>query len=383
MKNRKFFLLIGFIVLSATAAAAQTQRIAINEPLEGWPSAALDTYINKITAEINDAAGAEAIMGKLLHDQKRNSAIDPKTFNDKNFYCIIHVLRWSPLVAASNSQTIQAQNWYLYNQHKLSSGNAKTTPRLFGAKQITLLYIHLNKHTNYDPLYRVEVTKKTPAYLSHLLGLAGLYNSITDAALAALAAVAPLSTVDFWAAYTFDVQYKVSDISITPKVTRSATGAIEDAGVAQGFDNEGKYFVDFSVGVPVKKFSQVNFDSTNNVVTAKEVDKTDVLALVNLYPKPIDVKSNSVNLVPHFVGGVAIAKQPLHRIFVGAGFGPVVANFYIGALFVKEQQLSTLQPGDAATPTQLNNDVRYRYKSKVAFGLNVPVGAIIEKLKGK
>lgn len=377
MKNSRIFLLIGLIVLFAATTVAQTQHVSISQPLQALSDPSLDSHFNKITAEIDDAAGAEVIMKSLLRDSEHGDvAIDPKVFKDKEFYCIIHVLRWSE-PAANHAQTVQAQNWYLYNLHNLTQGNGKTIPRLFGTKRITLLYIHLNKKTDYDPLYRVEITKKTPAYLSHLLGLAGLYNSLTGAAAAAD------GTFDFWAAYTFTVQYKVSDISVTPKLTRKATGAVEDAGIAQNFDNEGKYFVDFSVGVPVRKVSQLSFDSTNNTVTAKEVDKTDILAFVNLYPRPIDIKSTGVNMVPHFVGGVAIAKQPLHKIFVGTGFGPIVANFYIGALFVKQQQLSTLKPGDPATAAQLNSNLRQRYKAQIAFGINVPVGAIIEKLKGK
>ena len=111
--------------------------------------------------------------------------------------------------------------------------------------------------------------------------------------------------------------------------------------------------------------------------------KTNVLALVNLYPRAVDIRSSSPLLIPHFVGGVAIAKQPLHKIFVGGGFGPVVANFYIGALFVKQEELKTLAPGDPATPSQVGGDIRRRFTPQVPFGLNVPVGAIIEKLKGK
>ena len=154
-------------------------------------------------------------------------------------------------------------------------------------------------------------------------------------------------------------------------------------GTVQKFDNEGKYLVDFSVGVPVRKMSELEFTSTNNTVTANEIDKTKLFAFVNVYPIPVDIKSSSPHLIPHFVGGVALEKQPLHKIFVGAGFGPVVANFYIGALFVKQQELQTLNPGDPASPDQVGADKRRRFKPQVAFGLNLPVGAIVEKLKGK
>jgi hypothetical protein len=365
--------------MGVSAVSAQTQNISISQPLQALPvDPALDSHLNKITAKIDDAAGAEAIMGSLLRDKNSNlvSSLQQsaRPFEDKDFYCIIHVLRWSAPAAGNGAQTIQAQNWYLYNYHNLTLGNPTTIPRLYGAKNITLLYLHLNKQTNYDPLYEIEIKKRTPAYVSRLLGLAGLFSSLTGAGAAAI-------NNDYWAAYSFAVRYKISDISVTPKVTRPATGAVEDAGVAQKFDNEGKYLADFSVGVPIRKISQLSFDSTNNTVAAKEVDETDVLALVNIYPRPIDIRSNNVDWVPHFVGGVAIAKQPLHKIFVGAGFGPIVANFYIGALFVKQDQLSTLKPGDPATQDQVSNDLRRRYKTQVAFGVNVPVGAIIEKLK--
>jgi hypothetical protein len=378
MKYVKVFLLLALFVMSVSAVGAQTQNISISQPLQPLPvDPGMDSHINKITAKIDDAAGAEVIMGNLLRDDHSNLAsslpASDQPFEDKDFYCIIHILRWSA-PAANGSQTIQAQNWYLYSHHNLTLGNPTTIPRLYGAKNITLLYLHLSKQTNYDPLYEVEITKKTPVYVSHFLGLAGLFSSLTGPAAAAV-------NNDYWAAYSFNVRYKVSDISVTPKVTREATGAVEEAGVAQKFDNEGKYLADFSVGVPIRRISQLNFDSTNNTVTAKEVDKTDILALANIYPRPIDIRSNNADWMPHFVGGVAIAKQPLHKIFVGTGFGPLIANFYIGALFVKREQLSTLKPGDLATPAQLSNDLRRSYKTQVAFGLNVPVGAIIEKLK--
>jgi hypothetical protein len=242
---------------------------------------------------------------------------------------------------------------------------------------VTFLYIHLNKAdaNDYQPLYKFDVDKKTPAYIAHFLGLTGLFSADAQGSVKALAIVAAADPSNWWGVSTMTLQYKTSDITASAKLTRPA--AVEDVGDPQKFDNEGKYFVDFSVGVPVRKISQLNFDSTNNTVTAKKVDKTDILALVNLYPRPVDIKSNNVNIVPHFVGGVAIDKQPLHKIFVGAGVGPLVANFYIGALFVKQDQLSSLKAGDTATSSQLNNDLRRRYKAQIAFGLNVLVGEII------
>jgi hypothetical protein len=379
MKNFIRGLLITLTLLCASTALAQTQNVSVTTPLIQMTDiqyAQFSTHINEVRAEIDDAEGAEAIITRLLSGTTTDT-IDPTIFEDRDFYCIIHVLNWAPPPAAGN-QTVLAQTWYLYNKHKLTRASSKTIPRLFGAKEVTLLYVHLNKApaNAYTPLYEVEIVKKTPAYLSHLLGLAGIFSSVAGPA--GIAAATPIN--HWWAFRRFQVQYRVSDITVAPKVTRTAS--VEDLGAAQQFDNEGKYRGDFSVGVPIRKISELNFDSTNNAVTPKEVDKTSILALVNVYPVPVDIRSTNATFMPHFVGGVAIDRQPFNKIFVGTGFGPVVANVYIGALFVKQPKLNTLQPGDPATQPQIDTDTRRRFKAQFAFGLNLPVGAIIEKLKG-
>jgi hypothetical protein len=194
MRNFRSSLLLCLIVASAGAVGAQTQNISITEPLRSLPdTGAITDHINEVTAKIDDAAGAESIMATLLEKRTNEGAevalgVLPlrvnanKPFDEKDFYCIIHILRWSAPAAANNSQTIQAQNWYLYNNHELTLGNPNTVPRLFGAKNITLLYIHLNKHTanDYQPLYEIEVKKRTPAYISHFLGVAELYRGLSS-----------------------------------------------------------------------------------------------------------------------------------------------------------------------------------------------------------
>jgi hypothetical protein len=369
-----------FLLFQSAVAFADTQHITVSSPFVKL-NADISPHVTKGTAEINnDAQGAEGIMAKLIPKFKDGSKNELS--KDKNFYCIFHLLKWSDV--ANHKQTVQAENWYLYHRGKLTVGSASTIPRLYGARNVTFLYIHFNKDPNdneYTPLYRFEVEKKTPAYINDLLGLAGLANSILGGGNAKAALAAPPEDWFGVANLTFD--YKVADITATPKLTRLDQVTIEDMGRAQKFDNEGKYFVDFSVGVPVRKISELEFSSTNNTVTANEIDKTKLFAFVNLYAIPVDIKSSSPNLIPHFVGGVALEKQPLHKIFVGAGFGPLVANFYIGALFVKQEKLQTLNPGDPASPSQVDTDTRRRFKPQVAFGLNLPVGVIVEKLKGK
>ena len=374
MRYTRMISLVCFLLFQSAVALAGTQHITVSAPFTKLVLP-LSPHVTEATAEINnDAQGAEGIMAVLIPTYTQPG-------KNKNFYCIFHLLKWSN-PDASNQQTVQADNWYVYHRGELTKGAASTIPRLYGAREASFIYIHFNKDQNfneYDPLYKFEVQQRTPAYIGNLLGLANLANGILGGA-TNKAAGAPPET--WFGVAKLNFQYRVADITATPKLTRGNV-TVEDMGTVQKFDNEGKYLVDFSVGVPVRKMSELEFTSTNNTVTANEIDKTKLFAFVNVYPIPVDIKSSSPHLIPHFVGGVALEKQPLHKIFVGAGFGPVVANFYIGALFVKQQELQTLNPGDPASPDQVGADKRRRFKPQVAFGLNLPVGAIVEKLKGK
>jgi hypothetical protein len=361
------------LLFQSAVALAGTQHITVSGPFTRL-IVDVSPHVTQSTAEINnDAQGAEGIMAALIPTYTQPE-------KNKNFYCIFHLVTWSNL-DANNKQSVLADNWYLYHRGKLIKGEASTIPRLYGAREASFIYIHFNKDqsfNDYTPLYRFEVEQRTPAYIGNLLGLANLANGILGAAVKS-----GLPATETWYGVAkLNFQYRVADITATPKLTRGPV-TVEDMGTVQKFDNEGKYLVDFSVGVPVRKMTELEFTSTNNTVTANEIDKTKLFAFVNVYPIPVDIKSSSPHLIPHFVGGVALEKQPLHKIFVGAGFGPVVANFYIGALFVKQQELQTLNPGDPASPDQLGADKRRRFKPQVAFGLNLPVGAIVEKLKGK
>jgi hypothetical protein len=134
--------------------------------------------------------------------------------------------------------------------------------------------------------------------------------------------------------------------------------------------------------VPIKSVSQLSFESSNNTVTATKIQKENLFGLINLYLPKADIKTSNFGWAPHFVGGVAIAHQPLRKFLIGAGWGPYFAQFYVGAMWVKQEQPTSLKPGQTATPSQLNADLANRYKAQLAFGLNVPVGAVAQKLKG-
>lgn len=307
-----------------------------------------------------------------------------------DFHCIIHVLRWSdPSAPDENtqeaSQSVTAQNWYVYN-----NGNAKgvrtdriwsqedfvTANRLYGVKKVWLLYVHLNKdpNANYSAYYSFNITKKTAANIANLLALAKIFSGVGGQ-------IADDAPRNFWGGSAVETHYVPSDVTVTASITRDpAAGPLVAVDKPKKYDNEGLYWWDVSVGVPIRRIKELQFDTTNNTVTSKEVDKQNIFALFNLYLPPKDIKGTSYSWIPHFVGGVAIAKQPLKKFMLGAGFGPHFANFYVGALFTEEKKLATLAEGSTATPGQLNADIRKSFKPQFTFGINIPVRAVLETM---
>ncbi len=308
--------------------------------------------------------------------------------DDKGFYCIIHTVVWSdaaaqrtPANAQQKAQSVKSQHWYLYNgSSKWGLDDFTTNQRIFGAKNVLMLYVYVNMSstTMFSPRYEVQVTSKEPANVVHLFQLAAAF--VPSAQQAAEAKLLPNNYAG-WA--DFDVPYVPSDISVATYIVQGDPDAPTNklrtvVGDSMVFDDEGYYYWDASVGVPIRKMGQLQFNNVNNTVTAQNPDKRNVFALLDGYPFKKDVKSSGFDWRPYGVAGVAIGSQPLHKILVGIGWGPQFAQFYIGALFVKEQNLMTLTPGAIATPAQQAVDTRLGFHPQFAFGINLPVREVFK-----
>lgn len=367
------------------AAATDTPATAIipdqQEQVRGTPQPLPDEareYLQAPDAKIVNPTDALALIKLAASPNTAISRFGTPDINDKDFHCIIHVLHW-----ADDGKTVEKQNWYVYNNglaksigdRNWSNKDFGVRDRLFGVRKVWMLYVHLNRRVDasYDVRYDFAITKKTPENLANLYRLFSLF--VPGAQLASR------DVRDVWGGGFIPIQYVPSDVTVSANYV--AGGTVGKLDNPRKFDNEGLYWWDVSVGVPIRKISQLTFESTANTVTAKEVEKQNIFALLNLYPFKRDLKNEVFSWRPHFVGGVQIAKQPQNKILVGGGFGPYFANFYLGALFVKQEETQTLQEGDPATPAQVGADVRKRYKAQFAFGLNFPVRGIIEAFKKK
>jgi hypothetical protein len=391
---------------SATASipsAAQSQVVVIRSDPEALSDATVLDTLDQPNAAIFNPSDAEKIIATAINtlDATGKSVLsvpepyykDGKFADD--FYCVIHVVRWAdPNETTSGAQesvtqTVAAQNWYVYNNGKgKGTGNRQrwsnedftSLNRIFGVNKIWLLYIHLNRIVGYDQArYDFNIEKKTPTNVSNLFGVASLFIQFPAGQKVAALGSPPH---DIWGGGAVNLDYVPSYVNITANFVKYKTkGPVTAIDKPRKFTNEGRYWWDFSVAVPVKHISETQFDLTGNTVTAKEVNKQNAFALFNLYPVPVDLNGSNYSWIPHFVGGIAIAKQPLKKFLLGAGFGPNFANFYVGAVFTEEKTPSTLKAGDTATTTQLNADLHKHFKPKFSFGFNLPVRGILESLK--
>jgi hypothetical protein len=235
-----------------------------------------------------------------------------------------------------------------------------------------LVYLYIHRKDPPEARYELSVTSKLPANFQHLFNLAGAFAPAAEGG----------SYQNYYGLADFNISYVPSDISVTP-YTVADDGTRTAVGDSVIFDNEGTYRWDVSVAVPIRKMGQLQFNNANNTVTAQNPDKKNVFAVIDLYPFKKDVKSQTFDLHPYAVAGVAVGSQPLHKILVGLGWGPKFAQFYVGALFVRQQNLTTLSEGSVATPAQQAADTRMVFKPQFAFGINLPVRDVFQAVTSK
>lgn len=314
-------------------------------------------------------------------------------------YFVIHVLRWKdvsvdPTDSNKAAPAIDSQRWYVYHNQKLWTDEDFTkAKRIFGKHRVWFLYLHLNKPARlaYSAVYTVQTTQKTPAYLDHLMQLAGLFGMKSVPAGGGAA-----TTITVFGGQEFEIPYVPSDIKFTPQFTLAtptpavppakpydfgAPGTPVSGLVPETFDNEGKYWIDFSVAVPFNKISQLQYNNTNNTIIAAKVDQQNIFGLLNVYFRPIDIKGTGFSKWPHLVAGVAIDSNPLKKALVGVGYGPALANIYVGAALVTDRAPSGVDCGQKPPTSQAQVALPYRTCAQFSVGLNVGVGAVVSALK--
>jgi hypothetical protein len=139
---------------------------------------------NATIASVSDARQlvSDAVKAKLAHNGTDWKAPAPDlsslNINDDSLYVIIHVLKWKDASSDSTkAQEVDTQNWYVYNGSKnWRQEDFTARKRIFGSKNVWLLFVHLNAHKdyNYDIEYDLTLKDITPAPLGHFLSVVSL-----------------------------------------------------------------------------------------------------------------------------------------------------------------------------------------------------------------
>jgi hypothetical protein len=301
----------------------------------------------------------------------------PPTFPGVGDYVVIHVVKWKKPAAGSTALEIDTQRWYVVTNDATMDDDSFAGTRIMGAKKIYFLYIHLNRPpgVSYTPTYALTAAKKTSAFFNHLIALGQLFGNGAPAGGAANA-----KEIAVWNMHRFDIDYLPSDVTIRGRIDQASAASV--AIEPKTFDNEGKYRVDFTVGVPIRKFTDLQYANANGQLAPLKVDKSAIFGLFDYYFQPVDIKTPLNSWIPHFVGGVAIQDQPWKKVLVGAGIGPLVAHVYLGVLL---NTYDVPDPGgkcgEAAPATA--TATKSKTCAEFAFGLNMSVGSVIEALKKK
>ena len=311
---------------------------------------------------------------------------------DDEDYCIVHIIEWlikgDDQTAASKADVLR-EHWALYkydeNKSKWVAEKAQKGTRIYGKSRVNVLAIHLNTRMTWDIDYTVSVTKKTPTNVANALDLASI---ITSGKVGKLADANP-NIPARWGGGLMCINSIPSDIAVASEIIirNAQSEAVQQPKTySKTYDNEGKYWWDVSIGVPLKEVKEVQFNSEGGTVTAKEVTRQNAYGFLNIFFWKQDLTGDSFLTAPHLVLGVPISKKPLDRPVVGLGYGirkfSIKFDFYAGVVFNRVREPRTLTPGEAATEGQLEADFQTKRVRKFVFGVNLPLRQVKEALTG-
>jgi len=390
MKTRRRLSTLAFgIVFMWLALALSSTNLAMGQNLEeGKP----DVVTIKVGTQITFAPGS---YGRVLGLQSGANPTEQQAFDDQvadlinstvgggppdgfvpqlDDYCIVHLVLW-------RGQKIEGDAWFLYKATGLgpprwSRKTEQEGRRIYGHKRVAVLLVHLKiaPATEFDINYKVAINQKTPQPFKNIMTLIGVISPTGGAAVA--------EPIHVWGGKLVIVEKLPSDMVVSGNVAVSGEQTKE---YTRTYDNEGRYRWDVSVGLPVKTFKELQFNSEGGRVTTSAKDRQNAYGFLNIFPVPVDTKGDAFLTIPHGIVGLPLASKPLHHPFVGIGTGvfksPIKFNVFAGVTFHRERVPRTLGEGAIATPGQLEADLRTRWVRKFTWGINFPIGQIKDALK--
>jgi hypothetical protein len=221
-------------------------------------------------------------------------------------------------------------------------------------------------------VYGANIQSKTPAPLQNLQQILSL---------AFTAESSSLRKIPFTLVYTGFAAGGVFDTTLTPSdvaVTATYTSGGKDTQIgSQTYDDEGRYWYDFTLALPIATFNNLSYDSTGNTITARSITKANLFAAFNI-GVPRDTKSENLLLIPTLLYGIPIANQPLQHHLFAASMGIKYVTFFVGTRLDEKTFYH-----DFSQPLTGDNAFRV-WRTHLTYGINFPVATVVKALsKGK
>jgi hypothetical protein len=288
--------------------------------------------------------------------------------------------------SGQQQQKVQYQNWYVVDK-----GHLMRQGRILGGNKVTFIYVHLNVHQTYHALYNFSIAEAIASNVANLQLLLGV---LTGSGMGLAA-----SPTNIWGGKELELDYSTSDISVDAKyfqalsdlpdisqparkeqITAQAAAANGSAKSAptdppgstpqsalaldttKKFHDEGPTWWDVSVGVPIRKMSQLKLQGDN--LTPQSVDKRYAFGLLDLDPfaQLRFFHRRLALLAPIAIAGLPLASQPLHEPLIAGGWGPKFVKVYIGVIIAKQSAIANAPAGTCTG-----------WCPQFAFGVNISV----------
>lgn len=216
--------------------------------------------------------------------------------------------------------------------------------------------------------YGISIQSKDKAPLSNLKQIIGL--AIGAQSVAKLQLPIDIKGMAFAAGGVFDTTLTTSDVAVT--ATYTSAGKDTQIGT-QTYDNEGRYWYDFSLALPIRSYNDLAYDSNANGLSVRKIQKNNVYAAFD-FGLPRDTKNMKFQLVPVLMYGIPIASQPLKHHMFAASMGLNYVNFFAGAALDAKDFYH-----DFSRPLKGDNVFR-AWRTHLVYGINFDVATIAKAL---
>lgn len=354
-----------------------------------------DVLAKTVSQPLKDGQNRDTDLAKAIAKLMSLSYRGERLFRDKDSYALVHLVDRQGAVGqardAADETRAEAKKttksdagkkhepldrWILARRTRKGITLSEQR-RLMGAKAMQVIFVHVNATVlpKQEPIdvygdisYRAVIKERLPLNLSHLLGLLQVI-----AGLQASAEEKPVAFMGFGPLDEVGVPSDVTVFAVEPDQAQS----LAIIGQPGKFDNEGNYWWDVSVAVPVNKLSLLDYSEQDKAFLPETINKQSVYGLVNVF-WPMDLKSNTWrSYLPRAAGGLGLTGRPGETLFIGGTWGIPQLQFFVGSAFANHRYLP---PG--ADPSN-GASYKQRYSSRLTYGINIPVVSAIKKLTSK